>query len=104
MVISWLTVLWSEGGVNVTPDQNRTTASRRGIGGAEASTYSPSTRYFVERIGVRASAAVFALVERGDLVHVGVVQLEVEDIEVLLHARRRNRLREHDVAALDVPP
>ena len=37
-----------------------------------------------EGVGVRAGAAVFALVERGDLVHIAGVQLEVEDFEVLL--------------------
>src|SRR5215204_5852087 len=57
-----------------------------------------------ERVGVRTGAAVLASVERGDRVHVAGLELEVEQLEVLLHARRRHRLWEYDVAALDVPP
>src|ERR687896_845402 len=57
-----------------------------------------------ERVGVRAGAAALTLVESGDLVHIARLDLEVEEFEVLPHARWRHRLREHDVAALDVPP
>src|SRR5215210_47414 len=57
-----------------------------------------------ERVRVRTGAAVLTPVERGDRLHVGGLELEVEQLEVLLHARWRHRLREHDVAALDVPP
>src|ERR671919_697721 len=57
-----------------------------------------------ERVGVWTGAAALTLVERGDLLHIAGVELEVEQFEVLPHARWRHRLREHDVAALDVPP
>src|SRR5688500_9672208 len=46
---------------------------------------------------------VLATVECGDRRHVVVGELEVEDVEVLLHPRRGDRLGEDDVAALDVP-
>src|SRR5215216_6742396 len=57
-----------------------------------------------ERVGVWTGAAALTLVKRGDLIHIAGVELEVEELEVLPHARWRHRLREHDVAALDVPP
>src|SRR5919202_4795030 len=57
-----------------------------------------------ERVRVRTGAAVLAPVERGDLIHVALLELEVEQLEVLLYARGRHRLREYDVAALYVPP
>src|SRR3712207_3310960 len=57
-----------------------------------------------EGVGVRAGAAALTLVERGDLFHVAGIELEVEELEVLPHSRWRDRLREHDVATLDVPP
>src|SRR3954454_9800378 len=62
-----------------------------------------SARDVVEHVGVRAGAGGLALVERVDLLHVVVPELEVEHVEVLPHARGRDRLRKHDVAALDVP-
>src|SRR3712207_2143014 len=57
-----------------------------------------------ERVGVWAGAAALALVERGDLFHIAGIELKVEEFEVLPHARWRHRLREHYIAALDVPP
>jgi len=57
-----------------------------------------------ERVRVRTGASVFASVEPGDRIHVVGPELEVEQLEVLLHALWRHRLREYDVAALDVPP
>src|SRR5215208_2307822 len=57
-----------------------------------------------EGVGVRAAAAALTLVERGDFFHIVGIELEVEELEVLPHARWRHRLREHDVASLDVPP
>src|SRR5205085_2760946 len=38
-----------------------------------------------------------------DLRHVVVAELEVEQLEVLLHAGGRHRLREDDVATMDMP-
>ena len=55
----------------------------------------------VELVGVRAGA--LAPVERGDRDHVRLVELEVEEREVLLDPAAVDRLREDDVAALDVP-
>ncbi len=49
----------------------------------------------VERVRVRTGAAVLAPIKRGDLVHVLRAELEVEDLEVLLHTRRRHRLGKH---------
>src|SRR5919107_2421181 len=57
-----------------------------------------------ERVRVRAGAAVLPPVEDGDLVHIAGLELEVKELEVLLHTRWRHRLREYDVAELNVPP
>src|SRR5215210_3801318 len=57
-----------------------------------------------ERVRVWTGASAFALVESGDLFHFVRPELEVEELEVLPHARWRHRLGEHDVSALDVPP
>src|SRR5215207_1185297 len=57
-----------------------------------------------ERVGVWTGTAALTLVERRDLFHIARLELEVEELEVLPHARWRHRLREHDVATLDVPP
>src|SRR5215203_3994302 len=57
-----------------------------------------------ERVGVWTGTAALTLVERRDLFHIAGVEFEVEEFEVLPHARWRHRLREHDVTALDVPP
>src|SRR3712207_2448835 len=57
-----------------------------------------------ERVRVRTGAAVLPSFERSDRVYVTGLELEVEQLKVLLHTRWRHRLREHDVAALDVPP
>src|SRR4051794_26471581 len=54
-----------------------------------------------EVVGVRPGALV--AVERGDCVHVVVGQVEVEDVDVLPHPLGLHRLREDDVAQLDVP-
>src|SRR5215208_6364363 len=55
----------------------------------------------VELVRVRARALV--AVEGGDRRHRRFVELEVEDVEVLLDPAPGHRLREDDVAALDVP-
>src|ERR1700723_762692 len=55
----------------------------------------------VELVGVGADALV--LVQRADLGYVTARELEVEDVEVLPDPGRGDRLRENDVAALDVP-
>src|SRR5215212_1194756 len=57
----------------------------------------------VELVRVRTHAAILATVECGNRLHVLGCEFEVEDLEVLLHARRRNRLGEYYVGALDVP-
>src|SRR6478752_3216172 len=71
-------------------------ASRR-VGGCR------SVGDVVERVGVRAGAALLAAVETGDPRDLVVAEREVEDLEVLLHPLGVHRLREDDVAALDVP-
>ena len=60
-------------------------------------------RHVGEPVGVGAGPAGLAAVEPGDPLDVGGLELEVEDLEVLADPLRRDRLREHDVAALDVP-
>ena len=62
-----------------------------------------SARDVGERVRVRAVAAGLAAIERVDRLDVGRLELEVEDREVLRDPRRRHRLREDDVAVLDVP-
>src|ERR1700751_3950593 len=57
----------------------------------------------VELVGVGTGAARFAAVQAGDGVHFVAGEVEVEDVEVRLHPLAVHRLREHDVAALDVP-
>src|SRR5919107_3856970 len=57
-----------------------------------------------ERVGVWPGTTALTLVERGDLFHIAGVEFEVEELEVLPQARWRHRLREHDVATLNVPP
>src|SRR6185369_15025029 len=57
----------------------------------------------VELVRVRTRAALLAATEPALVRHRVGVELEVEEFEVLLDPRRRHRLREHDVAALDVP-
>jgi drug/metabolite transporter (DMT)-like permease len=54
-----------------------------------------------ERVGVGAHPQ--APVQRGDHLVVVGGELEVEDVDVLPHPGRGDRLGEHDVAALDVP-
>src|SRR5215218_7467547 len=65
------------------------------------STPGRSVRDVVEAVGVRAGAGV--PVQAADGGHLLPVELEVEDAEVLLHPAAGDRLREDDVAALDVP-
>src|SRR4051794_9584190 len=52
---------------------------------------------------LRVGAGPLAPVEPGQGRHRRLVELEVEQREVLLHALALDRLREDDVAALDVP-
>ena len=56
-----------------------------------------------ERVRVRTGAAGLAPVEGADSVDVGGLKFEIEQLEVLPHPRGRHRLREHDVATLEVP-
>src|ERR687894_312491 len=56
----------------------------------------------VEVVGVRAGP--LAAVQAAQRRHGRLVELEVEDREVLLHALPLDRLREDDVATLHVPP
>ena len=62
-----------------------------------------SARDVVHDVRVRPGAAVLAAVEPRDRLVVGRLELEVEELEVLLDPLGRRRLREDDVAALDVP-
>ncbi len=62
-----------------------------------------SARNVVEDLRIRAESTCFTLVERGDLRDVPVIEAEVEDLEVLLHPLWRHRLREHHIAALNMP-
>src|SRR6185295_6056785 len=55
-----------------------------------------------EEVRVRADAAA-TIVERGDLGHLVLGQLEIEYVEVLGDARRRDRFRDRDQTILDVP-
>src|SRR6202012_3491685 len=57
----------------------------------------------VESVGVGTRASRFAAVQAGDGVQFVAGEAEVEDVEVRLHPLTVHRLREHDVAALDVP-
>src|SRR5579875_186989 len=92
---------------NTRPSSDSMTPSNRGAApsfprtGRKGRVCAGSARDVVERVGVRARALV--LVQRRDVGHVGVGELEVEELEVLLHALAGDRLREDDVAALDVP-
>src|SRR5690349_135179 len=52
---------------------------------------------------LRVGADPVALVERADGAHLLVVELEAEDVEVLGDSLGRHRLRDHDVAELEVP-
>src|SRR5438552_786465 len=58
--------------------------------------------HVIEMRRIRPDPAVVAP-QRRDLVHLGAGQFEVEDLEVLLDAGRGHRLRDHDVAELEVP-
>src|ERR1700742_1072220 len=54
-----------------------------------------------EALGIRAGPV--AGIESGDRRQVVFGELEVEDVEVLAHPRRGDRLRDHHVAELQVP-
>src|SRR3954451_14832604 len=61
----------------------------------------PSLRHVVE--GVRVGTGPLVAIQLCNVRHVRAGQLEVEDVEVLLNPRARDRLPEHNVATLDVP-
>jgi hypothetical protein len=57
----------------------------------------------VERVWVGAEASAIALVERVDRRHLVVGEFEVEESVIFFHSLAADRLREDDVAVLDVP-
>src|ERR1043166_2108148 len=57
----------------------------------------------LEGVGVRSTPSVFALVEGIDGRDLLSGKFEVEHIAVFLHPLATTRLRDHDVAMLDVP-
>src|SRR3954463_9136086 len=82
-----------------------TTTTRQGVGtfGAPPSVTCESARHVVELVGVGPGPPLLAAVQVAEVAHRVGVELEVEELEVLLHAGRRHGLGEDHVATLDVP-
>src|SRR4051794_667832 len=77
-------------------------AERQGSGGVRLRIPAEGSTGDVGEL-VRVRAGALAAVESADRGHLGLVEFEVEDREVLLDPAAVHRLREDDVTALDVP-